>query len=404
MLDDSKSGDTSFYDVDPAKRVVRGSGTGVSSRVWVPKLHKADTPWMVKQDYGTLTPLQPLFWWEPDPGIVLAMGVTRFKYGFRKEPYSSMQHYGLEYKTKRGAFAATYVGDFRWGRPGFATILDLEADGADNYNYYGAGNETPENDEDFTEADQQVFVAFPSLLAFENPRRTFWFAFGPEVKYSQSSAASDTLIAGLKPYGFGNFGQAGVRFRAQVDTRGRVLAGTGLVGGLSPGEVRKDTGLVVKLDSVVYPKAWDVTETFSSLTASVSGYWQTSSRLTLGGRVGGQKLWGAYPWHESAFIGGSDTVRGYGRNRFAGDASLYGNAQAMVNLFHLNLILPMRVGALALAETGRVFLKGETSEKWHPAFGAGIYIRVPATGFIFHGLFSRGSEGPHFHVNIGFGI
>ena len=404
VLDDSKSGGTSFSDVDPAKRVVRGPGSDVSSQVWTPRLHKPETPWMVKQDYDSLTPLQPLLWWEPDPGIVLSMGVTRFKYGFRKEPYSSMQHFGLEFKTRRGAFAATYVGDFRWSRPGFATLLELEADGADHYNYSGAGNETPGFDDDFTEADQKTFEAFPSLVAFENPRRTFWLAFGPEVKYSESSAPPFALISRLKPYGFGDFGQAGVRFRAQVDTRGRVLAGTGMVSGLSPGEVRKDTGFTMKLDSYLYPKGWDVTETFSTVSASMAGYWQASSRLTLAGRIGGQKVWGAYPWHESAFIGGSDTVRGYGRNRFAGDASLYGNAQAMLNLFRMNFILPMRVGVLGLAETGRVFLKGETSKTWHPAYGAGLYIRVPATGFIFHGLFSRGSEGAHFHVNVGFGL
>ena len=40
------------------------------------------------------------------------------------------------------AGAAFYTGDFRWTKPGFGTLIELSADGAKNYNYYGVGNET----------------------------------------------------------------------------------------------------------------------------------------------------------------------------------------------------------------------------------------------------------------------
>ena len=83
---------------------------------------------------------------------------------------------------------------------------------------------------------------------------------------------------------------------------------------------------------------------------------------------------------------------------------LYGNAQAMVNLFNMNFILPLRVGVMGIADVGRVFAKGETSTKWHPGYGIGIFVRVPATQAVFHGSMVHGSEGNHFYVNIGFGI
>jgi hypothetical protein len=401
-LDDSESGGTRFYDVEKGE-VKEGPGTSVATREWTRVPYKKETPWMEKQDYGSLTPFQPLIWWEPDPGIVLSVGATHYRYGFRKEPYSSMHRGAVEYKTKRQAFAATYLGDYRWGKPGFGTLLEVSGDGAKNYNFYGFGNDTVEGDDEFTEADQQIFEVFPSLVAYENRRRTFWFALGPDVKYAKTKAAADTLIATTQPYGFGDFGQAGARLQIQADTRGRVLLGMGAAG-LAPGKERSDTGLKLEFDGTIFPKGWDVKETFGGGTLAVSGYWQAARRLTLAGRIGGQKVWGAYPWHEAAFLGGGDTLRGYGRNRFAGDASIYTNAQAMVSLFNMNLILPVRVGVLGLAETGRVYVKGETSDTWHPAYGAGIFLRVPATGFVLHGLFSRGKEGPHFHVNIGFGI
>ena len=188
-----------------------------------------------------------------------------------------------------------------------------------------------------------------------------------------------------------------------MDTRGRSLIGMGAAG-RPRARTLSDTGLKLELDGRVYPKAWDVEETFSTVSGAMTGYWQAASRLTFAGRVGGQKVWGKYPWFEAAFLGGSDNVRGYGRNRYAGDASAYGNAQAMLNLFNMNLILPFRVGILGMADVGRVWAKGETSTKWHPAYGGGIFLRVPATQVVFHGLLVHGNEGNHFYVNIGYGI
>ena len=401
-LDDSRSGGTRFYDTDSTE-VVEGPSTRVTSREWTRVPQKKEVPWMESRDFGSLTPIQPLLWWEPDPGVVLSLGATRYAYGFRKQPYASMQRVAVEWKTKRSAFGASYTGDFRWGRPGFASFVETFADGARNYNFYGVGNESPRVDDAFNEADQEVFYAFPSLLAYENQRRTFWAAVGPEVKYARNKAAEDTLVATERPYGFGDFGQAGARLCLEMDSRGRALSGMGTAG-LAPGSKRSDTGLKAQIEGRFYLKAWHVEETFGTASAALTGYWQPASRLTLAARVGGQKVWGRYPWHEAAFIGGSDTVRGYDRNRFSGDSSAYANAQLMVALFDVNLILPMRAGVLGLADVGRVWAQGESSGRWHPAAGGGIFLRVLTTDLVFHGLLAHGDEGNRVYVNIGLGI
>jgi hypothetical protein len=401
-LDDSGGGGTRSYDVTGGA-VVKGPGTKVNTRPWTRVPAKPETPWMEKQDFGSIALLQPLVWWEPDPGIVLSLGATRYGYGFRKHPYSSMQHAAVELKTKRGAFGGNYTGDFRWARPGFTTLVELEADGAENYNFYGFGNETRKVRDELNEADQRVFSGFFSLLAYENPRRTFSIGLGPEVKYSKNRAEDRTLIGVQQPYGFGDFGQAGARLRVKVDTRGRFLAGLGPAG-FAPGSKRSDTGLKAEVEAAFYPGAWDVEDAFGVAWGEVTGYWQLHSRVTVAARVGGQKLWGRYPWHESAFIGGSDSVRGYDRNRFAGDASAYGNAQVMVGLFDLNLVLPIRVGLLGLADAGRVWVAGEGSDKWHPSAGGGVFLRLLTTDLVAHGLLAHGDEGTKFYVNIGFGI
>ena len=94
----------------------------------------------------------------------------------------------------------------------------------------------------------------------------------------------------------------------------------------------KRTGLRLELDGSIYPAAWDVEETFGGIEGSLSGYWGAARWLTLAGRAGGRHVTGKHPWHESAFIGGSPNVRGYDRNRFAGDTSLYTNLEARIGI------------------------------------------------------------------------
>jgi hypothetical protein len=59
---------------------------------------------------------------------------------------------------------------------------------------------------------------------------------------------------------------------------------------------------------------------------------------------------------------------------------------------------------IGLADTGRVWLAGETSDTWHSSAGGGIFLRVLTTDVVFHGLLAFSDEQTKFYVNIGFGI
>ena len=43
-------------------------------------------------------------------------------------------------------------------------------------------------------------------------------------------------------------------------------------------------------------------------------------------------------------------------------------------LGRIRLLIPGRIGINFFGETGRVYAKTEDSDKWHPAFGGGIYL------------------------------
>ena len=130
---------------------------------------------------------------------------------------------------------------------------------------------------------------------------------------------------------------------------------------------------------------------------SLSGYLGNDKAL-LAVRLGGRQVWGEYPWFEAATVGGSSSVRGYDSQRFAGESALYGNAELRLWLGRRKTpILPLRWGLVLLADSGRVWFEGESSDKWHSAYGLGAMVQLIGTPLIFTGGVATGDEGLGFY-------
>ena len=203
-------------------------------RKWTRIPHKPETPWMDKKDFGSLTPLQPLVWWEPDPGVVLAFGVTHYRYGFRKQPYSSMQQLGG--RVEDGAVHGRC--QLCRGLPLGQARVQLHAGAVPSTaprttTTTAWGTETPTRQDAFTEADQQALEVVPFPVAYQNPRRTFSLALGPEIKFAPQPGCRRHPDRDHPALRLRNFGQAGARLRFQMDTRSRSLPAC------SPGACRR---------------------------------------------------------------------------------------------------------------------------------------------------------------------
>ena len=116
-----------------------------------------------------------------------------------------------------------------------------------------------------------------------------------------------------------------------------------------------------------------------------------------GARAGGKRVWGGYPFFEAAFVGGAATVRGLREDRYAGDASAYGNAELRVRLGRFFVLLPGDYGVFGLADVGRVFLEGESSD-----VGGGLWFAFLEPANTITVALARGDSRTALYVRAGF--
>ncbi len=388
FVDSARVGGARFYDDRGSNRFVTGPGTGVDRHPYSgPSVN--DPMKAPPRDWGSRwNPMVRLYYF-PDLGVVVGAGQTFTKYGFRREPYSTRMTFWVSYATAAQRFRAEYFGDFRGLARSLQATLEARASGIDVVRFHGFGNEiAAPGPSDYYKVRQQQYLIAPSLVVPFS--RAVRFSFGPLLKYAQTTPEAGTFIDSLRPYGVNGFGQLGGQAAFRVDTRNRPRAAS--------------RGVSLSVGGSVYPAAWDVTSAFGEGHAEAATYLSASVPLqpTLAVRIGGKKVWGTYPFHEAAYVGGASTVRGFQEHRFAGDAALYGNAELRLFLTKFYFLVPVELGVFGLADAGRVYLAGETSDRWHGAAGGGVWFAFLNRGNTLSVAAARSAEGTRIYVRAGF--
>jgi hypothetical protein len=138
------------------------------------------------------------------------------------------------------------------------------------------------------------------------------------------------------------------------------------------------------MNTSTFPAIWDVKSAFSQVSGSAASYFKLKLPLhpVVALRAGGRKVWGDAPFHEAAFLGGVDTLTGVPPQRYAGDASVFGNSELRVPIMSIRSWLPIDIGVLGFADAGRVYVDGDSPGGWHRVAGGGLWFGLldPATG------------------------
>ena len=389
-MDSTRKGSERFYDDPAAPERTEGLHSKVDRRPYT--IPRKDPRAVPERDWGKRWTATSSLSFGPDIGMLLGVGRTLTVYGFRKDPYASRHQFRAGFATGPKSYRLEYRGAFR--RENSASYADIlaRASGIDVISFSGFGNENPApGNNEFYRVTQDAFGLQPSLVFALGGRASV--RLGPIVKYVSTDERPGRFLASLGGlYGTGNFGQVGGGLTFRYDSRDRASFAT--------------KGLVVELGGSAYPAIWDVDSTYGEVHGEAATYLSARAPLdpTLAFRVGGRKLWGRYPFFEAAFIGGASTVRLGRVNRYAGDASAYGSTELRLSLAKIKLVLPADFGIFGLADAGRVFLAGESSDTWHAAAGGGLWLSYLERAYTLSLAIAKSEERTGIYAQAGLGF
>lgn len=357
---------TRFYDSGEDTKFTRGPSTTMSRELVKPPANDTTKYEPLLRDYGHDWKFGPWLSVGPDDGMFIGGGPVLYEFGFRADPYAYRMELRGGYATTPRKFRFDYTGEFfRLVKDG-RIFIHAKASALEIRNFYGFGNETSRDrrleDADYYKARQQQFLFHPTLEvpAFSKVQ----LVLGSLVKYTDTSPEDSTFLKLTQPYGVGKVSLFAVHGGFRVDTRDYRLVAT--------------RGVFLDVMGFYYPKVFNNGDQFIKGRADARAYFsgKVLTNATLALRVGGEKIWGDHPFYESSFIGGSQTIRGFKRERFAGDASVFGNAELRLFLSKAFILFRGEYGVLFLGDVGKVFVSGVRSDRWHGAVGGGIWYSL----------------------------
>ena len=349
---------------------------------------------IAERDWGSRWTFDPLLSGSSDLGLVVTGLVNYRSYGFRQQPFAWQATAGVKYASGHSAFAAFLEAENPMESSSTWLTFSALASGLEAIRFYGVGNgTTDEQPRDFYRVYQTVYDIRPGVRfgAFGLWR----FDVAVALRYVETDPTDEDndgkIVQVEQPFGSGDVGRIGLVVSAVHDHRDKPMMAR--------------HGHLMRASVEANPQVWgDIEEPFGAGELSLHQYWTPSGegRLTLVGRVGGRAVWGDAPFYELAFLGGESSLRGYRRNRFAGDQSAYGIGEVRVRFAKFSGFLPGEAGVFGLGEIGRVFSGSDDSKTWHRSIGGGLFVSLVERAFVFVGGAAHSREGTLGYFGIGF--
>jgi hypothetical protein len=338
-----------------------------------------------------------------DDGFLLGLG---FKYtgvdGFRKLPYSTVQQLMITHSFATDAFRIKYNGEWiqAFGKADFT--LQAFAQAPDNtVNFFGRGNETvldkTGNYRRFYRTRYDIYQVDPALR-WRLARGTS-ISVGPSFQFYRLDLADNagrfiTQSSKVNAYDSLTINKDKAHLGAQIN-----LESNHRDNGILP---KKGYYLFVNLQG--YTGLNNYSKSFVQIRPEFTYYQKINSTgsIVLSDRVGGGVSFGKPGFYQSMFLGGQGNLLGYLQNRFAGQHMVFNNLQARVKIADIaSYIIPGQLGLIGFYDTGRVWVNGEHSDKWHSGTGGGLYF-APASLTVVQLMAGHSDEGWYPYISFNF--
>ncbi|GGN02350.1 hypothetical protein GCM10010967_41240 [Dyadobacter beijingensis] len=350
-------------------------------------------------NYDIALPI-PILGANPDDGFFLGGAVNITKYGFKKEPYASVQTIGGSFAAKTQGFKVNYTGDFINAFKKFDFYLDTYYRGPRYaFNYAGLGNETgrPVQNPDFYRVRQSAFYVNPAIKKRFAGVNGF-VTLGPVFEVNDIQATGGRFITstenGLPEDIFKTKYYSGAKFTFNFSSIDNIF---------SP-----HTGIRFNA-ALNWTSDLKSDDNFTGLRAQFAYYasLDQKERLILATQVGtGLNFGEGYQFFQRPQIGGKLGLRGYRTERFYGKSSFWHDTDLRLKLgSSYNPVLPLTFGIFGGFDYGRVWLENESSDQWHYDYGGGIWLSPVDALTIAAGAFipkEKKEEKPRIAIQLGF--
>lgn len=341
------------------------------------------------QDFGGLLTFIPSFNFNSDEGFIFGGTSVYNRYGFRYDPYKYRLSANAVYATRTRGYSLEINTHFAGLIKNVLTGFSGKLSGSQFSKFYGMGNSST-LDKELNKSDFYKVESHHLGLA-----QLFSFKLGSSITL-KTGIELKSIYTENKPYTI-------------IDNK--TIKGTGRVSfasvysGITYSSALQKTvplpktsvGIFVSYSKGVLGSRFDLTKTGIEISQSLLENVLPRSFLTISLKA--EKVFGNFPFYESAMLGGGEYLRGYALNRFSGDALVAAKADLDIYLFNTMIFLPADISLLLLSDAGRVFLNGETNSKLHYSIGGGFNLGYFRRMFNMK-IYGAGSEeGAKFYIS-----
>ncbi|WP_025762312.1 metallophosphoesterase [Dyadobacter tibetensis] len=350
-------------------------------------------------NYDILMPL-PLIGYNPDDGVMLGAGLNYTRYGFKKEPFASMQKIGLRYAFGTKSLILDYTGDFinAFGKWDFYLNGHLHGPSY-AFNYTGRGNNSirlPER-ANFYRVRQQGVALFPAFKKRIGSSDGF-FAIGPFAEVNKIEPTIGRFITS-----------------PQNELGPNVFDTRAFLGGRALFDFKSVDNYAMPHSGIKFMTRLDWTHelnshrSFSALKSQLVFYrsLDVKERFILATRLGTEVNFGNdFAFFQMPTLGARQGLRGYRAERFYGKSSFWQETDLRVRVnSSYNATLPLTYGLFASIDYGRVWVQNDTATNWHYSYGGGFWFAPVNLLTISVGVFmpkEKQEEGPRLALQTGF--
>jgi hypothetical protein len=317
----------------------------------------------------------------PDDGIFVGGGPVFTKYSrYRQQRYEILGNYAISTNAFNMHFGAQQSFPLRRVEINFNSQYNSPEYAG---NYFGMGNETewevPRSEKEFYRLRMSRFYTELDFIKWLDDDRIHKAGPGLFYSFADAEQTSGRFISrpenGLNKNDLEAHAYAGAYFKYELNTLAGMERKTEEE--FAGSNTFPTRGMHLNTRAGYYAGLNEETDHFLKLSGDWVTYLSFSQRprVVYALRVGGEKLFGDYAFHEAATLGRTENLRGYRETRFYGDASLYLNAEVRIRMKQFQTyLLNGTAGVFLFNDTGRVWLDGENSKKWHNGTGLGLWF------------------------------